>query len=82
MPARPARPVRAGWLPVVDMARCTGCGWCVAACDLHLLSLEVVQWRKTSMLHDAERCTGCSDCAVVCPFRVISMRKGASAQGE
>lgn len=83
-PARPsraaARPQRPGWLPSIDSARCTGCGWCVAACDLHLLSLEVVQWRKTSTLQDAQQCTGCSDCAVACPFHVISMRKGATAQ--
>ena len=45
-----------------------------------LLSLEVVQWRMSSVLHDAERCTGCSDCAVTCPFRVITMRKSASVE--
>uniref|UniRef100_UPI000D3C13C2 ATP-binding protein n=1 Tax=unclassified Variovorax TaxID=663243 RepID=UPI000D3C13C2 len=73
------RPHRPGWIPVVDTARCTGCGWCVAACDLHLLSLEVAQRRKTSVLHQAERCTGCSDCAVACPFHVISMRKAPAA---
>jgi ferredoxin len=77
--AAPRRPARPGWLPIVDPARCTGCGWCVAACDLHLLSLEVVQWRKTSTLHDADQCTGCSDCAVTCPFRAISMHKAPSA---
>jgi ferredoxin len=72
---RPAARPRPGWLPEVDTARCTGCGWCVAACNLHLLSLDVVQWRKHSVLHDAQRCTGCSDCAVACPFHVITMRK-------
>lgn len=66
-------------LPTIDAARCTGCGWCVASCDLHLLSLEVVQWRKTATLHDAGRCTGCSDCAVACPFHVITMQKGPAA---
>lgn len=76
---RPPRPHRPGWLPDVATARCTGCGWCVAACDLHLLSLEVMQGRKASVLHDAEQCTGCSDCAVTCPFHVITMRKGHAA---
>jgi ferredoxin len=75
-----ARPARPGWLPDIDSSRCTGCGWCVAACDLHLLSLEVVQWRKSSTLHDADRCTGCSDCAVTCPFHVITMRKARPAK--
>jgi ferredoxin len=74
--ASPARPHRPGWLPAVNAARCTGCGWCVASCDLHLLSLDVVQWRKVATLRDADRCTGCSDCAVRCPFHVITMRKG------
>jgi ferredoxin len=75
---QPARPARPGWLPAIDTAHCTGCGWCVAACDLHLLSLEVVQWKKTATLHNADQCTGCSDCAVKCPFHVITMRKGSS----
>ena len=74
-PAHRGGAERPGWLPVVDVARCTGCGWCVASCDLHLLSLEVVQWRKSATLHDADRCTGCSDCAVRCPFHVIRMEK-------
>jgi ferredoxin len=80
-PEQPGRPPRPGWLPHVDPGRCTGCGWCVAACDLHLLSLEVVQWKKLSTLHDAHRCTGCSDCAITCPFHAITMRKDGGAQG-
>lgn len=28
-------------LPVIDPARCTGCGWCVAVCPPHVLSLQV-----------------------------------------
>lgn len=61
-------------LPAISAARCTGCGRCVGACELHLLSLETVRWKKTAVLHDAQRCTGCSDCAVVCPFHAITMR--------
>ena len=76
---RPAGQPRPGWQPEIDSARCTGCGWCVAACRPHVLSLELIRWRKTSTLHDAERCTGCSDCAVACPFHVIHMRRGDSA---
>jgi ferredoxin len=72
---RPTGRPRPGWLPEVDSARCTGCGWCVGACEPHLLSLEALQWRKTSVLHDAHRCTGCSDCALACPFHAISMRQ-------
>jgi len=60
-------------LPHIDTARCTGCGWCVADCPFHSLSLEREGWKKASVLHDAERCTGCKKCEVKCPFKVISM---------
>lgn len=64
-------------LPVIDPARCTGCGWCVAVCPPHVLSLEVVHWRKCSTLHDAAGCTGCAKCAVRCPFHAITMQREA-----
>jgi ferredoxin len=60
-------------LPSIDAARCTGCGWCVAACPFHLLSLERDGWRKSSVIRDTDACTGCSKCAVKCPFNVITM---------
>jgi ferredoxin len=74
-PGRPQKLRRLGRLPDIDTQRCTGCGQCVAACDPHLLSLEVVRWKKFSVLHEPERCTGCSLCAVKCPFDAITMRK-------
>lgn len=67
---RPAR-----HLPDIDPARCTGCGRCVAACDLHLLSLETVRWVKVSVLHEPGRCTSCNACAAICPFDAITLRK-------
>ncbi len=62
-------------LPDIDPTRCTGCGWCVAVCPPHVLSLEVVNWQKFSQLHDAAGCTGCAKCAVKCPFDAITMRR-------
>ncbi len=45
----------------------------MAACPLDLLSLEVQQWKKRAVLHDAQRCTGCERCDPVCPFGAIQM---------
>ena len=59
--------------PAIDTARCTGCGRCVAACHLHLLSLERQGWEKFSTLHESDRCTGCAACEVTCPFHAITM---------
>ncbi|MBI5255927.1 MAG: 4Fe-4S dicluster domain-containing protein [Burkholderiales bacterium] len=64
--------------PDIDPRRCTGCGRCVAVCEPRVLSLEVQQWDKRSVLHDPARCTGCSACAAICPFHAITMRPPAT----
>jgi ferredoxin len=73
---------RSGRLPAVDTGRCTGCGRCVGACDLHLLSLEVVDWKKFAVLHEPDPCTGCSLCAVRCPFDAIEMLEPATGEAS
>ena len=77
-PHDPHAPSRSERPPDIDIQRCTGCGRCVAVCDPHLLSLEVVRWKKFAVLHEPERCTGCSACAASCPFHAITMRKRAA----
>ncbi|NCN70707.1 MAG: 4Fe-4S dicluster domain-containing protein [Rhodoferax sp.] len=59
----------------MDPERCTGCGWCVAACRLHLLSLEPQGWRKHSVIHDQDSCTGCEKCEVRCLFNAIQVTR-------
>ena len=72
-------------LPAIDTARCTGCGWCVAVCAPHVLSLQVqgdVGWGpKRSELHDAAGCTGCALFAVLCPFDAIRMVRTVAPPG-
>ena len=64
-------------LPVIDPARCTGCGRCVGLCPPQVLWLETADPRgwgpKQAVLHDAAGCTGCALCAVHCPFDAIGM---------
>lgn len=62
-------------MPVVDTQRCTGCGWCVGSCHLHLLSLETEHGVKRSVLHNSQACTGCRRCEVRCPFGAIVMQR-------
>lgn len=69
-------------LPQIDTTRCTGCGWCVAACPPHVLSLQTEGWRKCSVLHDATACTGCSQCERQCPLDVITMVRGERRQPD
>ena len=65
------------FLPAINPARCTGCGWCVGVCPPHVLSLQTQQpngWGpKQASLHDAGHCTGCALCAVRCPVDAIQM---------
>ena len=73
-------------LPAIDPQRCTGCGWCIAVCPPHVLSLQVQgtePWGpKCSTLHDAPGCTGCALCAVRCPFDAIRMVRVAATEGR
>ena len=55
----------------VVTGRCTGCGWCVAACPLDLLSLQPQGWRKFALVEREQLCTGCLKCQNRCLFGAI-----------
>jgi ferredoxin len=59
----------------VDSLRCTGCGWCVAACPLHLLSLHPQGWKKQAVIHDEAACTGCKKCELRCLFKAVQIAR-------
>ena len=73
-------------LPAIALDRCTGCGWCVAVCPPHVLSLQVQGdarfGPKRSVLHDAPGCTGCALCALRCPFDAIRMVRHKTRQRD
>jgi NAD-dependent dihydropyrimidine dehydrogenase PreA subunit len=60
-------------IPLIDAARCTGCGRCIAACHRPLIAFETHAWRKTAVLQDAAHCTGCAKCETRCPVQAIAM---------
>ncbi len=65
-------------IALVDAARCSGCGRCIAACPMPLFAFETIAWRKTVVLQDAQRCSGCARCEARCPVGAISMQKAAA----
>lgn len=57
--------------PVIDTAICSGCGRCVAACPLRLISLEVSGFRKHAVLSNVRHCTGCRKCMQSCLLKAV-----------
>ena len=60
-------------VPIIDAARCSGCGRCIAACHLNLFAFELQGWRKVSVLHNSDRCSACGKCEPRCPIGAIRM---------
>jgi MinD superfamily P-loop ATPase len=56
-------------LPMVDVARCTGCGACVLVCPTNCLE----QLGRQPWLPRPGHCLSCTLCALVCPTRAIKM---------
>ncbi len=62
-------------LPEITPSKCTGCGWCVAACPYNLLVLETIVGKKSATLEHPDPCTGCAKCIPACNFGAIRMFK-------
>ena len=62
-------------LPEITPNKCTGCGWCVAACPENMLVLETIAGKKSATLENPDPCTGCAKCIPACNFGAIRMVK-------
>jgi ferredoxin len=57
---------------IVEASRCSGCGRCVAACSLRLITLDNIGSRKIAWVKFPERCSLCERCISECPIGAIS----------
>ncbi|MFR9620161.1 MAG: 4Fe-4S dicluster domain-containing protein [Rikenellaceae bacterium] len=63
---------------VVDTQRCKGCGVCVTACPLKILTLsDEVNGKGYPYAifkdSDSQMCTGCASCGMICPDSCITV---------
>lgn len=60
--------VNSNFHSVADAETCTGCGECVAICQVKAISLV-----DDTAIVDSSRCMGCANCVSVCPSGSLSM---------
>ena len=65
-------------LPAVNVARCVGCGDCVAVCPVDCLAMAgPVPW-----LPRPADCVSCSACVLVCPTDAVRLKDVDQSWGE
>ena len=67
------------FLPVVDEAKCSGCGKCVDACPVEALALvsanDPRQPKRKKAMVDEEICLGCGVCVRTCSREALFLRE-------
>ncbi len=60
--------------PVIDRARCLGCGVCVRSCPRHTIVMETARGKKRARIRP-DGCIRCFCCQELCPHRAVKIRK-------
>lgn len=63
----------------INAEYCKGCGLCVNACPLKIISLDKSILNEKgyhpATVVDTEKCTGCASCAKMCPDCAITVER-------
>ena len=64
----------------LDKARCTGCGWCIEACDFGAITLN----RSTKSVVMCDLCHGLPEprCVEICPKKALSLSTSETVAQE
>ncbi|BEP28193.1 4Fe-4S dicluster domain-containing protein [Helicovermis profundi] len=58
---------------------CKGCGLCVNACPVNIISLDNdrinVKGYHPAFVAEMDKCIGCANCATMCPDSVITVER-------
>lgn len=57
---------------VFDAEKCSGCGYCAAACAAK--AIELVD-KKARMVKDLPFCMSCGDCVAICPEGAVKLNR-------
>ena len=62
-----------------DQDLCKGCGLCVKACPVKIVSMDNSRINKKgynpATVVDMDKCIGCTNCATMCPDSVITVER-------
>lgn len=59
--------------PLIDPAKCTGCGTCVSICNSHIF-IHKPKENKVPMVKFSDECWHCDSCVLDCPAGAIRLR--------